>query len=85
MAESGGNMAESGRKPKKTTDDIMDVSYDLTKFLAEHGEVRESLADSGFGRMSETGRVHVNSEGKVVISGREAENATDENIKEEES
>lgn len=35
---------------------------------------------SGFGRMSESGRVHVNSEGKVVISGRDSENATDEEV-----
>lgn len=63
-------MSESGSKPKKTTDDIVDVSFDLSGFQAEFA--------SDFGRMSEKGRVHVTPEGKVAVSGSNEKQATDE-------
>jgi hypothetical protein len=82
LGEAYEQWAESGRKSKKATDDIIDVSVEseIRQFKEEHAEtVRAIVAESGsgFGRMSESGRVHVNSEGKVVISGRDSENATD--------
>jgi hypothetical protein len=39
-------LSESGKKPQKTTDDWVDVSFDLTAFQEEYGSLTQKALDA---------------------------------------